>query len=135
MNDRLKYFSVSILVLLFFLLEYVWFPWDGSPITYKIPYVHEGNPIRLDSLIYHAGVKVQHIILPLITLILMPFKKESKVMIFTFSLAFFELFLTWNEPIAKLPLPFDWYIPVSTSPLKFFSVCYFMTACIRWAFK
>lgn len=135
MNDRFKYVAVSILVLIFFLLEYVWIPWDGSPVRYTIPFIHDGPPIRLDSLIYHAGVKVQHIILPLITLILMPFKKESKVMIFTFSLAFFELFLTWNEPIAQIPLPFDWYIPVSTSPLKFFSVCYFMTACIRRAFE
>lgn len=135
MNERLKYFTVSILVLVYFLLEYVWLPWADVPVTYKVPFVHQGNPIRLDSLIYHAGVKVQHVIVPVITLILMPFKKESKLMIIAFSLAFFELFLTWNEPILQLPLPFNWYIPISTSPLKFASVCYFMWSCIKKSFE
>lgn len=135
MNDRLKYILVSFLVLIYFLLEYIWFPWDGSPVRYTIPFIHEGPPIRLDSLIYHAGVKVQHVILPMITLILMPFKKESRLMILAFSLAFFELFLTWNEPILKFPLPFDWYIPISTSPLKLASVCYFMWGAFKRAFE
>ena len=135
MNDRLKYIAVSFMVLIYFLLEYIWFPWEDSPVRYTIPFIHEGAHIRLDSLIYHAGVKVQHVILPVIILILTPFKRESCLMIAAFSLAFFELFLTWNEPIAKLPLPFDWYIPVSTSPLKFFSVCYFMVGCIKKAFE
>lgn len=135
MNDRLKYIAVSFLILLHFLLEYIWLPWADVPIYWEIPFVHEGNPIRIDSLIYHAGVKADHLIPLALVFILMPFKKESKIMMAMFAVAFFELFLTWNEPVAQLPLPFDWYIPVSTSPLKFFSVCYFMVACIKKAFE
>lgn len=135
MNDRLKYILVSFLVLIYFLLEYAWFPWDGSPVRYTIPFIHDGPPIRLDSLIYHAGVKVQHVMVPLILLILTPYKKECRIMIAAFSMAFFELFLTWNEPVLKLPLPFNWHIPVSTSPLKFASVCYFMWSVVKRAFE
>lgn len=135
MNDRLKYVAVSFLVLIYFLLEYAWFPWEDSPTRYTIPFIHDGAPIRLDSLIYHAGVKVQHIMVPLILLILTPYKKECRIMIAAFSLAFFELFLTWNEPILKLPLPFNWHIPVSTSPLKLASVCYFMWSAVKRALE
>lgn len=135
MNDRQKYIVVSFLVLIYFLLEYAWIPWEGSPVRFTVPFIHDGPPIRLDSLIYHGCVKAQHIDLALILLILTPFKKECKWMIAAFSLAFFELFLTWNEPVLQLPLPFNLYIPVSTSPLKLASVCYFMWATVKRAFE
>jgi hypothetical protein len=85
----------------------------------------------LDALIYNASVKVEHFILPLILFILTPFRKESKLMMIAFGLAFVELFFTWNEPMLKIPLPFHWWFPVSTTLLKLASVCYFMWGCVK----
>ena len=135
MNDRLRYVAVSVLVLLFFLTEYVWIPWADLKIYIKVPFIYEDGPVRLDSYIYNASVKVAHFIAPLILFLLTPFKKECKYMMIAFGLAFFEFFLTWNMPVAQIPLPFNWFIPISTSPLKFASVCYFMWAAIKKAFE
>lgn len=130
MEDRFKYIAVSILIFVYFLLEYAWIPWSGVPEYYEVPFVYSDGPVRLDSWVYNACVKVEHLILPLILYILTPFKRESKLMLLAFGLAFVEFFFTWNEPIAKIPMPFDWYIPVSTSPLKLASICYFMVSCV-----
>lgn len=130
MLDRFKYIAVSILILIYFLLEYAWIPWADIPRYYEVPFIYTGGPVRLDSWIYNACVKIEHIILPLVIYVLTPFKKESKLMLLAFGLAFIEFFFTWNEPIAKIPMPFGWYIPVSTSPLKLASICYFMVSCV-----
>lgn len=135
MNDRLKYIAVSLLVLLFFLLEYAWIPWDEVPVYVPVPFVYKYGPVRLDSYIYNFCVKVEHVIVPVILYLVTPFKKESIYMMIAFFLALIEFPFTWNEPILKLPLPFNWHIPVSTSPLKLASVCYFMWAAVKRAFE
>ncbi len=127
----MKYITVSLLVMAYFLLEYAWIPFEEVPIYYKVPFIYDSDPVRLDALIYNASVKVEHFILPLILFILTPFMKESKLMMIAFGLAFIELFFTWNEPMLKIPLPFHWWIPVSTTLLKFGSVCYFMFSCVK----
>jgi hypothetical protein len=135
MPPRLKYITVSILVLIYFLLEYAWIPWAGVPKYYEVPFIYSDGPVRLDSWIYNACVKIEHLILPLIIYILTPFKRESKFMLLAFGLSFVEFFLTWNEPIAKIPMPFDWGIPISTAPLKLASICYFMVSCVIKLFE
>lgn len=134
MKDRLKYVLVSLLVLVFFLLEYTWIPWEDLPVYYNVPFVYDGGPVRLDSWIYNGSVKVEHFILVLICFILTPFKKSSRLMMWAFGLSFIEFFLTWNEPIVKIPLPFHLWIPISTSLLKIASICYFMYEAIISAF-
>lgn len=127
----MRYVTVSLLVMAYFLLEYTWIPFEDVPVFYKVPFVYDSDPVRLDALIYNASVKVEHFILPLILFILTPFKKESKLMMWAFGLAFVEFFITWNEPILKIPMPFHLWIPVSTSLLKLASICYFMWGCVR----
>jgi hypothetical protein len=129
--DKSRFVVVSILVLVYFLLEYTWISVEDVQIFYKVPFVYDSGPIRLDALVYAASVKVGHFILPLILYILTPFKKESKLMMIAFALAFVELFFTWNEPIHKVPLPFNWWIPISTTLLKLASCCYFMWGCVK----
>lgn len=132
--DRMKFVVVSILVLVYFLLEYTWISVEDVPIFYKVPFIYDSGPVRLDALVYNASVKVEHFILPLILYILTPFKKASKLMMIAFALAFVELFLTWNEPIHKVPLPFNWWVPISTTLLKLASCCYFMWECVKGYF-
>lgn len=127
--DRQKYLLVSILLIIFWFLEYVWVYWEDVPIFYNVPFVYDGGPVRLDSWVYNVSIKLQHIIGVLFVYILTPFKKESKIMLIAFGLALIEFFFTWNEPIAKIPLPFEWWIPISTATIKLMSVCNFMYAC------
>jgi hypothetical protein len=128
--DRLKYLIVSILTVVFFILEYTWIPFEDIPIFYKVPFIYDGGPVRLDSWIYNASVKIEHFIVPLILYVLTPFKQECKLM-GAFALSFIEFFFTWNEPIGKIPLPFEWWIPISTALLKLVSICWFMWVCIK----
>jgi hypothetical protein len=132
-SEKLKY--VGIAILLFDRLEYLWVPWEKVPIYFDVPFVYKSGPIRLDALVYAASVKVQHVLLVLIVHILLPFRNVSKYMIIAFSLAFFELFLTWNEPVATIPLPFNGWIPISIATVKFCTVCWFMWACVMKAIR
>lgn len=127
----MRYVTVSLLMMAYFLLEYTWIPFEDMPVFYKVPFIYDGGPVRLDSWVYNASVKVEHFILPLILFILTPFKKECRLMMWAFVLAFVEFFITWNEPILKIPMPFHLWIPVSTSLLKLASICYFMWGCVK----
>jgi hypothetical protein len=133
--DKLKYVIVSFLVMVFFLTEYTWIPWEEVPVFYKVPFVTTMEPVRLDALIYAASVKLGHVIPFAILFFITPFKKESKLMMIAFALAIPELFLTWNEPVMKLPMPFGLWIPISTSLLKLGAICNFMWACVVKALK
>lgn len=127
----MRYITVSLLMMAYFLLEYTWIPFEDMPVFYKVPFIYDGGPVRLDSWVYNASVKVEHFILPLILFILTPFKKECRLMMWAFGLAIVEFFITWNEPILKIPMPFHLWIPVSTSLLKLASICYFMWGCVK----
>lgn len=127
----MRYITVSLLVMAYFLFEYTWIPFEDVPVFYKVPFIYDGGPVRLDSWVYNASVKVEHFILPLILFIISPFKKECKLMMWAFGLAFVEFFFTWNEPVLKIPMPFHLWIPVSTSLLKLASICYFMWGCVK----
>ncbi len=129
----MRYFIASFLMLAFFLLEYTWIPWEDVPIYYNVPFIYDGGAVRLDSWVYNASVKIEHFIVPLVLFILTPFKRESKLMMLAFGLCLVEFFFTWNEPFFKIPLPFDLWIPISTSLLKFASICNFMyVALMKW---
>lgn len=122
----MRWITVAILVILYERLEYLWVIWEDVPIFFNVPYVYDGGSIRLDALVYNASVKIQNIILPIILYLVTPFKKSSMVMIAAFTLGFIELFITWNEPIAKIPLPFNRYFPISTAVIRLASVFYFL---------
>jgi hypothetical protein len=113
----------------------LWLPWSEVPIYYKVPFIYDHGPVRIDSLIYNACVKLEHIDLVLILHILIPFKKQTRIMLIAFGMAFIEFFFTWNEPVAKIPLPFHWWIPISTATLRFASICYLMVVVVRTEFK
>src|SRR5688572_29915419 len=110
MNGNMKFITVSSLLLIFMMLEYTWIPWEDVPIFYNVPFIYDGGPVRLDAWIYNACVKIEHIVVVLMLHILLDFKKETKWLLVTFGLAFVEFFLTWNEPVMKIDLPFIMYI-------------------------
>jgi hypothetical protein len=132
--DR-KLITIAVLFLLYERSEYAWYLVDGLEIYYQVPFVFDGDPIRIDSWVYLVSVKIQNVIMVLILHILLPMRAYTKWAILTFSLALIELHLTYNEPFFKIPLPGDWYIPGSTATLRLASVCYFIYGCVKQAMK
>lgn len=132
---KIKFISVAVLVIVYERLEYLWYPFEHVQRWYTVPFIVEMSPIKLDSMIYMASVKAQHFIFALILHVLLPLKFYTRWMIVAFAIAFFELFLTYNEPIFKLMLPSEFYIPVSTATLKATSVCYFLYGCVKHVMK
>ena len=135
MNGHMKYIMVSSLLLVFMMLEYAWIPWEDVPIFYNVPFIYDGGPVRLDAWIYNACVKIEHILVVLMLHVLTDFKKETRVLLIAFGLAFVEFFFTWNEPVGRIDLPFNMFIPISTTPLKFLAVCYFMWGTVKRVFE
>jgi hypothetical protein len=131
MNKNMLYITVSCLLLVYMMLEYTWIPWEDVPVFYNVPFVYDGGPVRLDSWIYNACVKVEHFLFVLTIHLVLDFKKETKWLLITFGLAFVEFFFTWNEPIAQIDLPFGMYLPISTTPMKFAAVAYFMYGTVK----
>lgn len=127
--ERKNYLILSFLVLLFFLMEYLYLPAEGNTTPVKI--VFKDFSIRLDSYVYFAAIKVEQFIFVVVLHIILPMKDYTKWLVYSFLAAIVEYPLTYNEPIYKLPLPLDFYIPVSTASLKFTAVAYFMTGCVR----
>lgn len=134
-----KLITIAILLLIYDRLEYAWYVVEGMNVYYKVPYVFTGNAIRIDSWVYLASVKVQHIVTIYILHILLPMREYTKWILVAFALALIELHLTYNEPFMRIFLPVigNWqpYIPVSTATLKLASVCYFIFGCIQNALK
>jgi|SRR5688572_338550 hypothetical protein len=132
--DR-KLITIAVLFLLYERLEYAWYLVADIEIYYKVPFVFDGAPIRLDSWVYAVSVKIENVITVIIIHLLLPLKKYTRWSILTFSLALIEIHLTYNEPFFKIPLPGDWYIPGSTATLRLTGVCYFMYGCVKQAMK
>lgn len=128
---------VSLYVFAFFLMEYMYLPFEGNDTPVKI--LLKDFSIRLDSYVYYMFIKVEQILFVLLVqLFLTDMKNYTKWLVITFFLALIEYPLTYNEPIYKIMLPefFSWhpYVPVSTATLKLIAVCYFMYGCVKKAF-
>lgn len=134
--DNRKYILLSILVFLFFLMEYLYLPFEGDTSPVRIPLMN--FTIRMDSYVYYFCMKFEQLIFALVLYILLP-KHLTKWVVLTFAMAVVEYPLTYNEPIAKLLLPklfgYQPYIPASTATLKFASVCYFMYGSVKKAME
>jgi hypothetical protein len=135
--DKRKVILLSIYVFIFFLMEYLYLPFEGDETPVAIAF--QDFTIRLDSYVYYFCMKGEQLIFALTLRLLLPIKEYTKWIVLTFALAVFEYPLTYNEPIAKLLLPDFWgfqpYVPASTATLKFASVCYFMYGAIKKAME
>jgi hypothetical protein len=123
-----KKIKVALLMIVFDRLEY--FYEVVNPDT-NICLLAVERCFRADSFVYFACVKVQQWIFVYVIHLLVPLKEYSKWSVWAFALAFVEFFFTYNEPIARIPFPFDMYLPISTAILKFAAVAYFMWGCIK----
>jgi hypothetical protein len=134
----MRWFIISVYVFCFFLMEYMYLPFEGN--TKEVKVIFKDFSVRLDSYMYFLFIKVEQIIAVLIVQQLLPdFWKYTRWLVLAFFLALIEYPLTYNEPMYKILLPEfgSWqpYIPVSVAMIKFIAVCYFMYGCIKKVFE
>lgn len=125
---------LSVYVLAFFLMEYMYLPFEGSTTQVKIWF--QDFTVRMDSYTYFLFIKVEQLLAMLMVQLLLPaYWKQTRWLVLTFFLAVIEYPLTYNEPIYKIMLPdfggWQPYVPVSVATLKFIAVCYFMYGVVK----
>ncbi len=123
-----KIVLIVLLVLLYDRVEYLWY--GVNPET-EFTLFNGKESIRADSFIYYASQRVQYIIFAYVLMILIPQLKRPLWIFFTCEVLYFvEYFITYNEPIYKVPMFGDWYIPISVATLKFLSIAYLIVEAV-----
>jgi hypothetical protein len=130
--DSRTLIKIAILLLLYDRVEFLYYLVEGS--ERKIGFLLMGDPIRIDSYIYFASIGLQQLIFAFILQMLIPIR-AAKFFVLASAVCFIEYFLTYGQPIAKIPLPWELYIPVSGSALWLVSVCYFMYGAVKKAME
>lgn len=123
-----KFIIIAILFLLYDRVEFLYYAFEGS--ERKVGFIIKGEPIRIDSYVYFASIGLQQVIASFIIYLLLPWR-SVKYFVIASVICFVEYFFTYGQPIAKIPLPADFYIPISASTLRFVSVCYVMYECVK----
>jgi hypothetical protein len=126
--DKRKLITVGILFILWDRVEFLYYLVEGRDT--KIGFLMIGDPIRIDSYVYFASMYFQTVIIALILQLVLPLE-SMKYFLIACLLCFLEYFVTYGRPIAKIPLPWELYIPVSCSTLRLLSVCYVMWDCVK----
>jgi hypothetical protein len=125
-----KFIIIAILFLLYDRVEFLYYAFEGS--ERKIGFIIKGDPIRIDSYVYFASIGLQQVIASFIIYLLLPWR-SVRLFVIASAVCFVEYFFTYGQPLAKIFLPFDFYVPVSASALRFASVCYVMYECVKKA--
>jgi hypothetical protein len=120
--DKATLIKIAILLVLYDRVEFLYYLVEGSDV--KLGFLLKGDPIRIDSYVYFASIGLQQVIFALIIHMLMPMK-SVKFFVIASIICFLEYFVTYGQPITKIPLPWELYIPISGSMLRLASVCYF----------
>lgn len=133
MDDKrkkaVKLLATVILLIFIDRIEFAYAPFEGSKITVDLPFYEEDpeHPIYLSWFVYLESIQVQHFLWTLLAWMWLPMAKDFKWVVIAFGLCVIELPLTYGEPIAKLPLPWQWYFPLSCSLLRLGAVLYYFT--------
>lgn len=125
--DKRKLITIAILLILWDRIEFLYYAFEGS--DRKIGFFLIGDPIRLDSYVYFASIAFQQAITAIIIYMVIPIR-AAKYFVIASLVCFVEYFLTYGQPIAKIPLPFDFYLPLSGSTLRLASICYLLWSCV-----
>lgn len=128
MGKSEKLILTAILLVLIDRIEFAYYPFQGSPIFVAFACCHE--PIQLSWWVYLETIQVQHFLWTIIAFLWIPMRKEMIFIMIAFGLCVLEFPLTYGIPIAKLPLPFNWFFPLSCSLLRLAAILNFFRAVI-----
>lgn len=119
---------LAIALLIWDRIEFLYYAFEGMNTMVGFPFI--GNPVRIDSYVYFASISFQQIITAWIVCMFVDFR-YSRWFLFASVICFVEYFLTYGMPIAKIPLPWHLYIPVSASTLRLCSIFYLMYVAVK----
>jgi len=127
--------ATCILLIVIDRMEFTYYPFQG--VKKYVSFLCCFEPIILSWWVHLISIQMQHFLWTVVLFIWLP-EEMNKPMYFvmgSFALCVIEFPLTYGIPIAKLPLPWQWYFPLSCSLLRLASIMYFITEFIRQALK
>lgn len=114
---RLKIVTIGILLLIADRVEFLYYGIENP--SEMVGFVYSGAPIRIDSYIYFASIRIQQLIFAIILNMLLPeFRKETTAFVIVSFLYFMEFFWSYNEPTTTIRITEYIYIPISVAALK-----------------
>lgn len=131
----IKMLATACILIVIDRVEFAYYPFEGS--KKMIGFICCHKPIKISWWIYLVSVQLQYFLFTVILYIWIPdiMKKEMLYIVIAFGLCVIEFPITYGRPIAQLPLPWQWYFPLSCSILRLFSIMWFITNLIRKLLK
>lgn len=124
-----KLLSTALLLILIDRAEFVYYAFDGNGKEMSFLCCHA--PIAQSWWVQIESYYFQLFLFTMILLLWLPYTKAFMWVPITFFLCMPEFALTYGKPVAKIPLPFDWYIPISVSTLRLSAVCWYLYVVVR----
>lgn len=120
-----KLLVTSILLVVIDRIEFAYYPFQGSEVYVNF-LVYE-TPMQISWYVYLLSILIQHFLFTLILWMWLPLKEDFKWVVFAFATCIVEFPINYGQPLVQLPLPWQWYFPVSCSLLRLFSILYYLT--------
>jgi hypothetical protein len=120
-----KLITTGILLVVIDRMEFMYSPFQG--LERYVPFACCHEPIQLSWWVYLVGIQIQYLLFTVVLYLWLPMQKEFKWVVIAFGLCVIELPLTYGRPIMQLPLPWQWYFPLSCSMLRLASIIYFLS--------
>jgi hypothetical protein len=130
-----KLIATAILLIIIDRIEFAYYPFEGVKKMVSFVCCHE--PITISWWVYLVTIQVQYLLFTVILYIWIPqvMKREMLYIVIAFALCVIELPITYGRPIAQLPLPWQWYFPLSCSLLRLISIMWFLTVLVMKIIK
>lgn len=129
----LKLVSTCLLLVLLDRIEFAYYPFQGSGKT--MGFLIHPEKESLSWWVYLLSIQVQYFLWTLILWIWIPFKQHWKWVVIAFALCVIEYPITFGKPIAHLPLPWDWFFPLSASLLRLVAIFYYLGCVVKKAIE
>lgn len=129
----LKGIGTCLLLVVIDRIEFAYYPFEGNGRAVSFWCCQE--PIAQSWWVQVESYYFQLFLFTVILLIWLPLKKHFIWVVVAFFLCMPEFALTYGEPIGKIPLPFEYYIPISVSLLRLVAICYYLGMSVKKALE
>lgn len=128
-----KLILTVILLVIIDRVEFAYYPFEG--LDRYIPFVTYDKPIIASWYVYCLSMIIQGFLWSFVAWMWLPMQKQFKWVVIAFGLCVLEFPITYGQPIATLPLPWQWYFPLSCSLLRLVAIMYYLGCVIEKAIK
>lgn len=128
-SATLKLSATCLLLIFIDRIEFAYYPFEG--LDRKIPFLIYDKPMQISWYVYLISILIQHFAWTIVLWIWVPMQKEFKWVVIAFFLCVVEFHITYGRPIVTLPLPWNWFFPISCSLLRLAAVMYYLVCVVR----